>query len=121
MKKILLAEDDPFIIDIYANRFKQEGYAVDVAKDGEMALEKIRSNYPDLLVLDIMMPKMDGWELLRQVRNDEKIRNLKVIVMSNLDQKEQSNDIEHLGVIKYFLKISTTPEEITNAINDILQ
>ena len=120
MKTILLVEDDPFILDIYVSQFKQKGFLVDVAKDGQTAMEKIKSNHPDILLLDILLPKINGIELLRMIRNDEAIKNTKVIVISNLNQKDYAKDIADLGVIKYFLKIQTTPEEIVNNINEIL-
>ncbi len=121
MKTILLAEDDPFITDIYSIKLRQEGYKVDIAKDGQMALEKIKNNYPDLLMLDINLPKIDGFGVLKIIRGDPKTKNLKVIVTSNLAQKDFPEDISHFGVIKCFLKIETTPEEIAETIKEVLK
>ena len=125
MKTILLAEDDPFILDIYFNQFKKEGYKVDIAKDGQMALEKIRNNYPDLLVLDINLPKINGVEILKTLKNDPKTKNLKVIVLSNYDERgisEKYNfDISTFEGIKFFLKVEITPEEITRFVKEILK
>ena len=121
MKTILLAEDDPFILGVYANKFREEGFKVDIARDGEIAFEKIKNNYPDLLVLDINLPKIDGIQLLKMVRNDKKTQNLKVIVVSNLAENGVINDISGLGVIKYFLKIQTTPDEVLSAAREILK
>lgn len=120
MKKILLVEDDSFIIDIYSNAFKRAGYKVDIAHDGEIALAKIKSNRPDLLVLDINLPKMNGWDVMAEVRGNPSTQDLKVIVISNLNEKENSNDIAHYKILKYFLKIQTAPEELTKAIKEIL-
>ena len=120
MKTILLVEDDPFIVDIYANQLKKEGYRVDVAMDGQAALNKIRSQKPDLLVLDIGLPKMDGWEVLRLVRSDAKTENVKTIVISNNSPKDYEDHIAKLKVIKYFLKVEATPEEIIKTVNEIL-
>lgn len=120
MKRVLLAEDDPFIIDIYAAQLKNDGYAIDIAKDGEMALEKIKNIRPDILLLDINMPKITGWELLKMVREDASTKDLKVIVISNLDQDECATIGAGLGVLKCFLKVQTTPEEISKAIKEIL-
>src|SRR3989344_4901690 len=86
MKTILLAEDDPFIMDIYSSQLRREGFKVDIAKDGESALEKIKNSYPDLLVLDINLPKMNGCEILKILKNDPKTKNLKIIVLSNYDK-----------------------------------
>lgn len=121
MKSILLAEDDPFTMDVYASQFRKEGYRVDIAKDGQMALEKIKNNYPDLLVLDIKLPKIDGCQLLKAVRQDPRTKNLKVIIISNLEEKDFPEDVSGLGVIKCFLKIGSTPEEILNTVKEILK
>ncbi len=129
MKRILFVEDDPFIVDIYANQFKKEGYQVDVAGDSKTALEKIRNTYPDLLVLDIKIPKErgglpldgEGWELLKIVMSDPKTQNLKVVVASNDSEENNKNNISHFKILKYFLKIQTTPEEIINVVREILK
>ncbi len=129
MKTILLVEDDPFIVDIYANQFKKGGYQVDIAADSRTALEKIRNTYPDLLVLDIKIPKErggiavdnEGWEILKTVRSDPKMQHLIVVVASNDNEETNKNNISHFKVLKYFLKIQTTPEEIINAASEILK
>lgn len=121
MKKILLVEDDSFIVDIYGGQLKQEGFAVDIAKDGEMALEKIQNNCPDLVLLDIGLPKMDGWQVLKALRQDPKTQALKVIVISNNDQKDAGDNIVQLKVIKYFLKIESTAEEIVAFVKETLK
>ena len=121
MGKILLAEDDPFLINIYANHLKKEGFKVDIANDGQMALDKVKSTHPDLLLLDILMPKMNGWEVLEALRKDPAIKDLKVIVISNLNQQEHAEEIARLRVTKYFLKVETTPEEISDAIKEALK
>jgi len=121
MKSILLVEDDPFILDIYKEQFIREGFGVEVATDGVMALEKVKNAIPDVMVLDILLPKMDGWNVLREMRQDVALKNVKVIVISNLNREDFENDISQLGVSKYFLKIESTPEEIANAIKEILK
>lgn len=121
MKTILLVEDDPFIIDIYSRHFEREGFSVDIAIDGEMALEKVKNHIPDIILLDIILPKMDGWELLKRMRASAKMKNVKVVVISNLNQDANAQNISKLGVIKYFLKVETNPEEITNIIKEIIK
>ncbi|GAI48636.1 unnamed protein product, partial [marine sediment metagenome] len=73
MKTILLVEDDPFLIDIYTTKFKEAGFSVEVARDGEEGLRKLLSNEEkfDLLVLDIVLPQIDGWEILRKIKNQK--------------------------------------------------
>ncbi len=119
-KKVLLAEDDPFIAEVYVTRLKKDGFMVDVAKDGKMAWEKIKNNYPDLLLLDIRLPEISGPELLKMIRQDQRTKNLKVIIISNLNKEDYAKDVSDLGVVKYFLKVESTPEEIMNAVREVL-
>ncbi|MSU60544.1 MAG: response regulator [Candidatus Staskawiczbacteria bacterium] len=120
MKKILLVEDDEFIADIYANYLKREGYKVDIARDGQVALEKARDNYPDLIILDILLPKMDGWEVLKALRDDPKTENFKVIITSNNNPQSYAEDVTHFKVMEYFLKSETTIEEIVHAVKEAI-
>jgi len=124
MKTILLVEDDPFITDIYSSQFKAAGYKVDTAGDGQVALDKIRNTRPDLVVLDIDLPKIDGSEILKLLRSDESTKHLKVVVLSNyneeyIGQKYNINTAD-FGVSRYFLKVETSIDEIKKAIKEIL-
>ncbi|KKU89086.1 MAG: Response regulator receiver protein [Candidatus Wolfebacteria bacterium GW2011_GWA2_47_9b] len=89
MKKILLAEDDPFIIDIYTTKLKQANLEVEVVNEGDEVLEKARKQKPDLLLLDIVLPTMNGWEILRAIRESEDLKDLPVVILSNLYQKDE--------------------------------
>lgn len=124
MKTILLVEDDPFISDVYVTRFKNENFMVDVAGDGQVALDKIHHSIPDLLTLDIDLPKVNGCDVLKMLRNDPKTRNLKIIVLSNYtdaDIKEKYDvDLNDFNIIKHFLKIETPVEEIVEAVKNAL-
>src|SRR3989344_5529763 len=116
MNKILLAEDEPYLSDIYSTGFKKDGYQVDIAQDGQMALDKIKNDIPDLLVLDIDLLKINGYEVLKILRSEAKTQNLKVIIISNYNQEDffEKYNINNtdLGVIKYFLKIESTPRSV---------
>ncbi len=120
MKNILLVEDDPFLVDIYANQFKKDGFLVEIAIDGQMALDKIKNHYPDVLVLDIMLPKINGWELLKAIRSNGATKNIKVVIISNLNKKDNQENIAKWGVSHYFLKVETTPEEVSSKIKEML-
>ncbi len=121
MKHILLVEDDPFIAEIYTIQLKKEGYMVSIAKDGQMALDKIKQAGPDLLILDINLPKIDGWEVLRILRKDPKTNDLKTIILSNDVPQGYTDEIAMLKIIKYFLKVETTAKEIGDFIKEILK
>lgn len=128
MRTILLVEDDPNTSEIYATQFRQEGYKVIVANKVEMALEKIKNNHPDVLVLDLNLNKdlpgpKDGLDILKSVKQDPKTKNLKIIITSNYNEGQypELSDLSQLGVSKFFVKVETLPEEITKYINEILK
>ena len=121
MKRILLAEDDSFIADVYTIQFKKEGWQVDLANDGPMALAKIKNTSCDLVILDIMLPGLDGWQILRNIRQYAPTKNTKVIVISNINPSDYPTDAKDLGVIKFFLKVQTPVEEILKAAQKALQ
>jgi len=120
MRKILLVEDDPLLVDIYSTRLKEGGYKVEVATSGENALNKIKSSTPDLLILDIILPKMDGWELLKKAGTGGKLKNMKVIILSNLGDKEEIDKGLNMGAVKYLVKANYTPTEVVEEIKKVI-
>ena len=121
MKKILLIEDDPFLVDIYTTKLKESGLSIDVATDGQAGLRKLKEGKYDLLVLDIVLPQIDGWQVLREIEKDKNLKNLKIFVFSNLGQKEEVEKGLKLGVVKYFIKAHFTPNEIVEEIKKALK
>jgi len=121
MKTILLVEDDPFVVDIYTKKLKNAGFLIKTAQDGEEALKKIMEKKPDLLVLDIVLPNIDGWELLDKIKRNEKLRDLKVVVLSNLDQKIDVEKGLEFGIVRYFIKAHYTPSQVVREIKKILK
>ncbi len=121
MKQILLVEDDPFLVDIYTTKLKESGFNVDVISDGQECLKGIREKTPDLLILDIVLPKIDGWEILREIRQDEKLKGLKVVIISNLGQKSEVEKGIEMGAVKYMIKAHYTPGEVVAEIKKILK
>lgn len=120
MKTILLVEDDSFLIDIYSTKFKEAGFEVSVAEDGEEALKKIQEKKPDLLLLDIVLPRIDGWEILERIKK-QNLKSFKIVVLSNLDQKDDIEKGMRLGADKYLIKAHLTPSEIVEEIKKILE
>jgi len=121
MKQILLIEDDPFLIDIYTTKLKEEGYAVDVAEDGEEGLRMLRQKKPDLLLLDVVLPSFNGWEILRKIKRTDDLKDLKVVILSNLGEKEEVEKGLNLGAAKYLVKAHYTPTEVIKEIKKILK
>jgi len=121
MKSILLVEDDPFLIDIYSTKLKEVGFSVEVAKDGAECMRKIKEKIPDLLLLDIVLPDLNGWEVLREIKKDDTLKNLKIVVLSNLGEKEEIEKGIKFGVSKYLVKAHYTPSEVVTEIEKILE
>lgn len=120
MTKVLVVEDDLRLKLTYDIILKKEGYEVDRAVDGVEALAKAESFQPDLILLDVRMPNMDGIEFLRQYKLKEKHPNVKVIVFSNMEQPEQLDEAYELGASRYMLKSSTSPRELSELIKATL-
>lgn len=120
MTKILLVEDDSFLSNIYSIKLKEAGIPTEIAFDGEEALKMIRENKPDLILLDIILPGIDGWEVLRTIRQDDKLNDIKVIVLSNLDEEKEINKGNELGVAKHLVKAHYTPSEVIKEIREAL-
>lgn len=121
MKSILLIEDDPLLIDIYTTKLKEAGFKVDFVEEGKDPFKKIKETKPDLLLLDIVLPNMDGWEILRKIKEDSEIKDLKVIVLSNLGQKNEVERGLELGATKYLIKAHYKPSEVVKEIKEILK
>jgi DNA-binding response OmpR family regulator len=117
MKKILLIEDDPLLIDIYRTKLNAVGFNVVIINDGEKALESVGQESPDAILLDIVLPKVDGWEILKSIK--EKNKNIKVIVLSNLGQKEEVEKGFSLGAEKYLIKANYTPSDVVAEIEKL--
>lgn len=121
MKKILFVEDDPFLIDIYATKLKQAGFEVAVQSDGEKVLSSILKEKPDVAILDIVLPHLDGWDILRSIRRDEQAKNTKIVILSNLGQKDEVEKGLGLGASKYLIKAHYTPSQVVEEITKMLE
>ncbi len=121
MKSILLIEDDPFLIEIYTTKLKEAGFSIEVARDGKEGLRKIKEKRPDLLVLDIVLPQIDGWEILKQIKEKIGFKDLKVVILSNLGQKNEVEKGLKLGATKYLIKAHYTPSEVIEEVKKVLK
>ena len=119
--KILIIDDDEFLLDMYAVKFKEEGFEVDIAREGKEALNKIKEGAsPEVVLLDIVMPGMDGFELLETIRKEKLIPTSKIIMLSNLGQKEHLDKGMSLGAADYIVKAYFTPSEVVKKVNEVL-
>ena len=116
-KKILLAEDDVFVSDVYRTRLKSEGYNVDVVGDGREVLTHLEKSVPDIILLDIMMPYMDGMEVLSVIKSREDLKSVPILMLTNNSEKENVQKALSLGVEGYIIKSHFTPSEIVTKVN----
>ena len=121
MTKILLAEDDKFFSAIYKNKLSRAGFEVEVVEDGEAAIEYLKTKTPDILILDLVMPKKDGFEVITFLKNDDKLKDVPLIVFSSLNQKADIEKAKGLGVDDYFDKSTTDFETLKSKINKLLK
>lgn len=119
-KKILVVEDDPTLRDIYTTRFSAEGYQVVSASDGELALSTAVKERPDLILLDIMMPKISGFDVLDILRATPETKDTKIIVMSALSQSADIEKGKNLGANAYLVKSQVTLSEVVDKVKAVL-
>jgi len=116
MKKILIVEDDKFLRELIARKVINEGFDVSEAIDGEEGIKKIKEEKPDMVLLDLILPGIDGFEVLARMKEDSALSSIPVIIFSNLGQKEDIEKGLKLGAIDYLIKAHFTPGEIIEKI-----
>lgn len=119
-KKILLVEDDSFMIKILADKIVRNGFEIKTADDGEECLKKLESYKPDLILLDLIMPRVDGYEVLHRLKESQ-WHDIPVIVLSNLGEKEEIDHALELGAKSFMVKANFTTSEIIEKMNSMLQ
>lgn len=120
MTKILIVEDDPLMSRMYQKIFKFEGFEVDFAGDGEEGLEKVRTAKPTLILLDIMMPKMNGLQVLDKLKLDPETKGIPVIMLTNLAGTADAEAALTKGAVKYIIKSENEPKQVVNMVKEIL-
>lgn len=120
-KRVLLVEDDRFLRRACEKGLRQQGFTVSTAADGEEALRASRAELPDLVLLDILMPKLNGIEVLRALRADEKTRAIPVIVLTNSSKESDVREIETLGVAGYLVKANLSLQELGHQVKTVLE
>jgi CheY-like chemotaxis protein len=120
MKKLLIIEDDQIVANIYRNKFSVEGFQVEIALDGQTGLELMKSFIPDVVVLDLMLPKVTGVEFLRQVRADQQFKDMPVIVFSNTYLSNMVQEAWKAGATKCLSKANCTPRHVIEVVRSTL-
>jgi len=119
--KLLLVEDDVTLVKMYERKFKSDGYGVEIAYDGEDGLKKAMDNPPDLVVLDIMLPKMDGLAVFQKLRSKPETFKTPVLLLTNFDQEDAVFECFKLGAVDYLLKSEVTPQQVVAKIENLLK
>lgn len=124
MHKILLVEDDPFLSSLLKNRLQKEGFEVMYARDGEEAIALLKTQSVQLVLLDIILPKRSGFEVMEDIRTDVEVKmhnaNLPIIVISNLGQPDDMEKGKELGAIEYFVKAKTSIDDLVGRVNEFI-
>ena len=118
---ILLAEDDDLIAQMYTTKLTHDGFNVVVAKDGEESITQAGKGGIDLILLDIIMPKVDGFGVLEKLKKDEKTKNIPVIMLTNLGQDEDIEKGKSLVAYDYLVKANLTPQQVSDKIKSVLK
>lgn len=121
MQKILIVEDDKFLRELIAQKLVKEGYEVLSSIDGEDGVKKIKDEKPDLVLLDLILPNIDGFDVLSRIKEGPSANSVPVIILSNLGQKEDVEKGLKLGATDYLIKAHFTPGEIIEKIRNVLK
>jgi len=116
MKKILLVEDEEIMIDLLQKKLIKEGYDISVARDGKKGLEILKKAKPDLVLLDIIMPKMSGFEVMEEMAKDRDLKKIPVIVVSNSGQPVELDRAQKLGAKDWLIKTEFDPREVIDKV-----
>src|SRR4051812_34607670 len=120
MVKVLIVEDDPLMSRMYQKIFTFDGYQVEIANDGAEGLQKARTVAPTLILLDVMMPKMNGLQVLEQLKADPNTKAIPVVMLTNLAGQQDAETALAKGAVKYIIKSEHEPKDVTNMVKEIL-
>ena len=116
--RVLLVEDDTALAQMYRVKLERDGYTVQVAGDGEEALKLLDGELPDLIFLDVRLPRMDGLTFLERLRAGDRTKNIPVVIVSNYSEEELVSRGLQLGALDYLIKSQTTPGQLAQGIRD---
>ena len=116
MKKILLIEDEEIMIDLLQRKLNKEGYEVSIARNGEEGLKLMREQNPDIILLDIIMPRMGGFEVMEEMQKDKDLKKIPIIVISNSGQPVEIDKAQKLGAKDWLIKTEFDPREVIDKV-----
>lgn len=118
--KILIVEDDPYISNMYYQKLQREHFQVMVADNGQAGLRLAQQELPDLILLDVMLPKVDGWSVLEYLKANANTRNIPIIMLTNLGTQQDMDQAKRLGADEYMVKAQYLPSEVVTKIKTLL-
>ncbi len=121
MTKIAIIEDDPVINQMYRMKFEADGFDVEMASDGERGVALVQDFKPDIILLDLQMPVMNGAEALTKIRGNDWGKDIPVLILTNLGEEEAPEQLKKLGVTHYLVKADLTPKQVVARVKDTLK
>lgn len=118
--RVLIVEDDKFLLDTMAKRFSENGFTLDYASDGDKALETAKRFRPHVIILDILLPHKDGFQILEEIKKDDELKRVPVIFVSNLGTQEDIDRGKKLGAFSFLIKATVTIDEIIREVKKAL-
>lgn len=118
--KIVIIEDDIFLAEMYATKFEFEGFDMQVASNGDEGLKLVKKTKPDIVLLDILLPKQNGFEVLEELKKDDELREIPVVLLTNLGQKEDIEKGLELGAVDYLIKAHFVPSEVVQKVKNVI-
>lgn len=115
-----MVEDDHFLMGIYKKKFELEGFKIYTAEDGESGYEVARKKHPSIVLLDVLLPKRDGFWVLEKIKNDPKTEDIPVVLLTNLAQKQDVEKGFELGACEYLVKTHFKPTELVEKVKELL-
>jgi DNA-binding response OmpR family regulator len=119
-KSILLVDDEQFIAVAYKDGLERAGYTVNVAHDGEQALDFLKSAKPDIMLLELLLPKMNGFELLQIMKADESLKDIPVLVLTNLSQDSDEAEARSYGIVDFMVKSDVSLKDLVTKLHELL-
>lgn len=119
--KVLLVEDDEMLAEMYHTKFDHDGFDVLMAYDGVSALEKAKEKDIEIILLDVILPKLDGFSVLEQLKKEKETKNIPVIMLTNLGQDDDIEKAKKLGAVDYLVKANLTPQQVVDKVCEVLK
>ncbi len=121
LAKILIVEDDAYLADVYGTKFEKEGFEVKIAEDGETGIQMTFDWSPDIVLLDIMLPKMDGLDVLRELKASKDTKNIPIVMWTNKSDSVEAKHAKEMGAVDYLVKVYNMPSEVVNKVKGYLK